>query len=81
MYRQAYPWQAARQQPADGLLAAEGEGLAFMCFSCDIAGATSPSFPLLLTSETEIEGAIDRMCGAGQVRTRVPRLHLRHDLL
>ncbi len=39
MYRQAYPWRAARQQPADGDLVAEGEGLAFVCYSSDIAGA------------------------------------------
>jgi len=41
MYRQAYPWRAARQQPADGHLVAEGEGLAFVCYSSDIAGALS----------------------------------------
>lgn len=74
MYRQAYPWQAARQQHADGHLVADGEGLAFLCFSCSITGAHHCSctrFNLHSTSRrrafAEIEGAIDRMCGVGQV--------------
>jgi hypothetical protein len=52
MYRQAYPWRAARQQPADGDLVAEGEGLAFVCYSSDIAGARrcALSFRALLFS-------------------------------
>ena len=47
MYRQAYPWQAARQQQCDGDLVAEGEGLAFVCYSNDIAGSLrTPAFIL-----------------------------------
>ena len=41
MTAKAYPWRAARQQPADGRLVAEGEGLAFVCYSSDISGALS----------------------------------------
>ena len=39
MYRQAYPWQAARQLQSDGDAVAEGEGLAFVCYSSALAGA------------------------------------------
>lgn len=82
MYRQAYPWQAARQQHADGHLVSEGEGLAFVCFSCSISGALHCSTRVTLSlifeslditltriplAFAEIEGAIDRMCGVGQV--------------
>jgi hypothetical protein len=38
MYRQAYPWQATLQEHTDGDLVAQGEGLAFVCYSNAIAG-------------------------------------------